>query len=71
MKLFGIEAKQVFQTTGSVSFALRRATTQGIPGLGSTDVFIEEGWIDVHYPCDDHIKARIRISINNWVPSKV
>jgi len=65
MKLFGIEAKQVFQTMGSVSFALQRAASQGIPGLGTTAVLIEEGWIDVHYPCDGHIKARIRIVFLN------
>jgi hypothetical protein len=57
-----------FKTASSVSFHL--GTQSGtlyyppdgvaVP-FGPGEVFNVIGWVDVHHPCDDHIKARLRV----------
>ena len=45
-------ASFAFKSSGSVSFDL------GTEGGG---VFNVVGWVDVHHPCEGHIKARFRV----------
>jgi hypothetical protein len=57
-----------FKSRSSISFMLgQRSNTLMIPGmggplfLGRDAVFNEIGRIDVHHPCDGHIKAQLLI----------
>ena len=50
-----ITARVEFKSPSSISFALGMYT--------HTRNFSHVGWIDVHHPCDGHIKTQLRIRI--------
>lgn len=55
-QVLGLTARVAFRSQTSISFDLGRWTTK-------RSVFTHVGWIDVHHPCDGHIKAHLRIQI--------
>jgi hypothetical protein len=54
--LLDLTARFKFKTASSVSFSLERHSKSLCPTR-------QVGWIDVHYPCQNHIKLQIRISL--------
>ena len=54
--VLGLTAKTEFKTASSISFMLGRWSSRrtGFSGVG---------WIDVHHPCEGHVKTRIRVRI--------
>ncbi|HEX8912516.1 MAG TPA: hypothetical protein VF796_09155 [Humisphaera sp.] len=64
--LLDLTALPVFKSASSVSFHL--ATPSELPFMKAADASIPSafdvvGWVDVHHPCDGHIKARLRIAL--------
>jgi hypothetical protein len=51
-----LTARLSFKTESSLSFAFVRSSKSLLPTR-------HIGWIDLHYPCDGHIKLQIRISL--------
>jgi hypothetical protein len=54
--LLDLTARFNFKSASSVSFSLERHSKSLLPTR-------QIGWIDVHYPCQGHIKLQIRISL--------
>jgi hypothetical protein len=54
--LYGLTARVHFRSPSSVSFDFGRRSH-------SQSTFSHVGWIDVHHPCDGHIKAQLRIQV--------
>jgi hypothetical protein len=54
--LLDLTARFKFKTASSVSFSLERYSKSLCPTR-------QVGWIDVHYPCENHVKLQIRISL--------
>lgn len=54
--LLGLTARVAFKSPSSVSFDLGRWSH-------SRFSFTHAGWIDVHHPCNGHIKTQLRINI--------
>ena len=54
--LLDLTARFKFKTASSVSFSLERYSKSLCPTR-------QVGWIDVHHPCENHIKLQIRISL--------
>ena len=52
-------AKLAFKSETSISFSLGRPIASRDGCVGS----ISGGWIDVHHPCDGHVKTQLRIRI--------
>lgn len=72
--ILDLKARFAFKTDTSISFDIGRwSNTLRLPtGDGDEDmvwsadrpfVFHVVGWLDVHHPCDGHIKTRVRIKI--------
>jgi hypothetical protein len=51
-------ARFEFKTASSISFSLERYSKSLCPTR-------KIGWMDVHYPCQGHIKVQLRISLPN------
>jgi hypothetical protein len=51
-----LTARLSFKTASSLSFFLERQSKSLLPTR-------QIGWIDLHFPCDGHIKLQIRISL--------
>jgi hypothetical protein len=54
-----LSAKLAFKSETSIAFSIGRPFVTRSGPVGSVCV----GWIDVHHPCDGHIKAQLRIRI--------
>lgn len=54
--VLGLTARTDFKTSSSISFMLGRWSSRR---TGFTVV----GWVDVHHPCEGHVKALIRVDI--------
>src|SRR5688572_25100506 len=54
--MLDLTARFSFRTASSLSFALERYSKSLCPTR-------QVGWIDLHYPCEGHIKLQIRISL--------
>ncbi len=54
--LFGVTARVAFKSQSSISFDLGRWSRTRL-------TFTHIGWIDVHHPCEGHIKTQLRIRI--------
>ena len=54
-RIDNVEGFLSFRSSSSVSIDLVRYSDSLLPRRSL-------GWIDVHYPCDEHIKVQIRIS---------
>ena len=52
----GLTARVGFRSSSSISFELGLRSQSGF-------TFSHVGWIDVHHPCDGHIKAQLRIKL--------
>jgi len=58
--------RYAFKTRASISFHLGKYSEELVLGDGSTlsvPHFIVLGWIDVHHPCDHHIKTQLLCSL--------
>ena len=51
-----LAARLSFRTESSLSFSLERHSKSLLPTR-------QIGWVDLHYPCDGHIKLQTRISL--------
>jgi hypothetical protein len=56
-----LDARLAFRTPSSISFSVEW-------NENDHDSKFRKGWIDVHFPCDDRIKAMMRISLNEPYP---
>jgi hypothetical protein len=54
--LLDLTAVVAFRTHSSIAFSLGRWS-------GSRHVFTHVGWLDVHHPCEGHIKTLMRVHI--------
>lgn len=54
--ILDMTASLAFQSTSSMSFSLSRQSESLCPAR-------QLGWIDIHFPCEGHIKAQIRVVI--------
>ena len=55
-RVLDLTARFSFKTESSISFSLERHSKGLLPTR-------QIGWIDLHYPCDGHIKVQVRISL--------
>jgi hypothetical protein len=62
-----LSARFEFQTATSISYNLGREEDVPVPSGAQEPwvvrMFVVRGFIDVHYPCDDTIKVRLRVQI--------
>jgi hypothetical protein len=64
--LFDMECKLAFHTDSSAVFDIGRAEDHHTFRGGRTQpgsIFKVVGFVEVHHPCDNHVKAHIRCSI--------
>jgi hypothetical protein len=72
--ILDLKARFAFKTGTSISFDIGRwSNTLRLPSAEGNEEFVWSedrpfvfnvvGWIDVHHPCDGHIKAQIRVGI--------
>jgi hypothetical protein len=68
--LLDLVAQMEFKSESSLSFYLgTKGDTLLLPGMeepwvtGPGIVFTVIGWVDVHYPCEGHIRAQLRICL--------
>lgn len=54
--MLDLAARLSFRTESSLSFSLERHSKSLLPTR-------QIGWVDLHYPCDGHIKLQLRISL--------
>jgi hypothetical protein len=54
-----LSAKLAFKSETSIAFSIGRPCVTRSGPVGSVCV----GWIDVHHPCDGHIKAQLRVRV--------
>jgi hypothetical protein len=68
--LLDLIAKLEFKSESSLSFKLgTKGDTLLLPGMeepwvtGPGIIFTLIGWVDIHYPCEEHVKAQLRICL--------
>jgi hypothetical protein len=68
--LLDLVASLEFKSASSLSFRLgTKGNTLKLPDMdepwvvGPGLIFTVIGWLDVHYPCDGHIKAHLRVCL--------
>jgi hypothetical protein len=70
LPLLDLLASLAFKSVSSLSFnlgtkgdTLKLADREEPMFLGTGIVFTVIGWLDVHYPCEGHIKAQLRVCL--------
>jgi hypothetical protein len=58
--LLDLRAEGAFSSPGSAGFDVGRP---GVHPLAGAPVLRVLGWLDVHHPCDGHIKAHLRVML--------
>lgn len=67
--ILNLKARVDFTTTSSISLMLGRWETPVFPNcpkdleLDFPPEFCVKGFLDIHHPCDGHIKAKLRVQI--------
>src|SRR5437764_125882 len=61
-EIFGCQLRETFSTNGSRSFDLVSIGNNLAKGA-------IVGWIDVHYPCCDHVRLRVRAAVPGRIVS--
>jgi len=68
-RVLDLKAAFWFKTPGSISFNLGTMGDTLYPvdskpiDVGPNGVFNICGWMDIHYPCSDHIRVRLRVKL--------